>query len=102
MKRVYFTLTLMSLFGGLNAFASVTKDGVVYDKMPNGECLVVNYDDNSMPANGIVTIAKTINIDGTDYTVSGILGSKNWTDAGSYYNNGRPVMTVVPLLIARK
>ena len=89
MKRVYFTLTLMSLFGGLNAFASVTKDGVVYDKMPNGECLVVNYDDNSMPANGIVTIAKTINIDGTDYTVSGILGSKNWTDAGSYYNNGR-------------
>ena len=89
MKRVYFTLTLMSLFGGLNAFASVTKDGVVYDKMPNGECLVVNYDDNSMPANGIVTIAKTINIDDTDYTVSGILGSKNWTDAGSYYNNGR-------------
>lgn len=89
MKRVYFTLTLMSLFGGLNAFASVTKDGVVYDKMPNGECLVVNYDDNSMPANGIVTIAKTINIDGTDYTVSGILGSKNWTDEGSYYNNGR-------------
>lgn len=89
MKRVYFTLTLMSLFGGLNAFASVTKDGVVYDKMPNGECLVVNYDDNSMPANGIVTIAKTINIDNTDYTVSGILGSKNWTDAGSYYNNGR-------------
>ena len=57
--------------------------------MPNGECLVVNYDDNSMPANGIVTIAKTINIDDTDYTVSGILGSKNWTDAGSYYNNGR-------------
>lgn len=89
MKRVYFTLTLMSLFGGLNAFASVTKDGVVYDKMPTGECLVVNYDDNSMPANGIVTIAKTINIDGTDCTVSGILGSKNWTDAGSYYNNGR-------------
>lgn len=89
MKRVYFTLTLMSLIGGHNAFASVTKDGVVYDKMPNGECLVVNYDDNSMPANGIVTIAKTINIGGTDYTVSGILGSKNWTDAGSYYNNGR-------------
>ena len=89
MKRVYFTLTLMSLFGGLNAFASVTKDGVVYDKMPTGECLVVNYDDNSMPANGIVTIAKTININGTDCTVSGILGSKNWTDAGSYYNNGR-------------
>lgn len=27
MKRVYFTLALMSLFGGLNAFADVTKDG---------------------------------------------------------------------------
>ena len=27
MKRVYFTLALMSLFGGLNAFASVTKGG---------------------------------------------------------------------------
>ena len=85
MKRVYFTLTLMSLFGGLNAFASVTKDGVVYDKMPNGECLVVNYDDNSMPANGIVTIAATVNIDGDYYTVSGILGSGDYPD----YSNGK-------------
>ena len=34
MKRVYFTLTLMSLFGGLNAFADVKQGGVVYDKMP--------------------------------------------------------------------
>ncbi len=89
MKRVYFTLTLMSLFGGLNAFATVTKDGVVYDKMTNGECIVVNYDDASMPADGIVTIAKTINIDGTDYTVSGILGSEDWTDKDNYYNNGK-------------
>ena len=29
MKRVYFTLALMSLFGGLNAFASVTKGGSI-------------------------------------------------------------------------
>lgn len=90
MKGFYFTLTLMSLFGGgLNAFATVTKDGVVYDKMTNGECIVVNYDDASMPADGIVTIAKTINIDGTDYTVSGILGSEDWTGTDNYYDNGK-------------
>ena len=84
MKRVY--LALMSLFGGLNAFATVTKGGVVYDKMSNGDCIVVNYDVASMPEGGIVTIAKTINIDGTDYTVSGILGSYNWPE---YSGNGR-------------
>lgn len=88
MKRVYFTLALMSLFGGLNAFASVTKGGVVYDKI-EGQCIVVNYDDAKMPADGIVTIAKTINIDGTDYDVTGILGSYNWTDEGNYYDNGK-------------
>ncbi len=27
MKRVYFTLTLMSLFGGLNVFADVKQGG---------------------------------------------------------------------------
>lgn len=84
MKRVYFTLALMSLFGGLNAFATVTNGGVVYDKI-DGQCIVVNYDEKTMPADGIVTIAKTINIDGTDYPVSGILGSKSWPD----YYNGR-------------
>ena len=89
MKRVYFTLALMSLFGGLNAFASVTNGGVVYDKMPDGKCLVVNFDEKSMPADGIVTIAKTVNIDGTDCDVTGILGSYNWTDEGKYYDNGK-------------
>ena len=77
MKRVYFTLALMSLFGGLNAFADVKQDGVVYDKMPDGRCFVVGYDEDNMPAGGIVTIAKTVNIDGTSYTVAGILGSKD-------------------------
>lgn len=57
--------------------------------MSNGDCLVVNYDEATMPEDGIVTIAKTINIDGTDYTVSGILGSKSWTTPDSYYDNGR-------------
>ena len=89
MKRVYFTLTLMSLFGGLNAFASVTNGGVVYDKMPDGKCLVVNFDEKSMPADGIVTIAKTVNIDGTDYDVTGILGSEDYNTSDCNYNNGK-------------
>lgn len=86
MKRVYFTLALMSLFGGLNAFADVVKqDGVVYDKMSDGKCFVVNYDEATMPEGGIVTIAATVNINGTDCTVSGILGSGDYLD----YSNGK-------------
>ena len=86
MKRVYFTLTLMSMLGGLDAFATVTKDGVVYDKVADGKCFVVGYDEATMPTDGIVTIANTINIDGTDYTVTGILGGADYTD---YNNNGK-------------
>ena len=86
MKRVYFTLTLMSLFGGLNAFADVKQDGVVYDEMSDGQYIVVNYDDATMPANGIVTIAATVKIDGKDCHVTGILGSEDYP---AYKNNGR-------------
>ena len=89
MKRVYFTLTLMSLFGGLNAFADFKQNGVVYDKMPDGKCFVVGYDEVNMPAGGIVTIAKTVNIDGTSYTVAGILGSEDYTTGEYKYNNGK-------------
>lgn len=89
MKRVYFTLALMSLFGGLNAFADVKQDGVVYDKMPDGRCFVVGYDEANMPADGIVTIAKTVNIDGTSYTVAGILGIEDYTTGEYKYNNGK-------------
>lgn len=85
MKRVYFTLALMSLFGGLNAFADVKQNGVVYDKMSDGQCFVVNYDEATMPGDGKVTIAATVNIDGVDYTVSGILGSGDY----SGYSNGK-------------
>ena len=85
MKRVYFTLTLMSLFGGLNAFADVKQDGVVYDKMSDGACFVVNFDEATMPENGIVTIAATVNINGENCTVTGILGSGDYRD----YKNGK-------------
>lgn len=84
MKRVYFTLAFMSLFGGLNAFADFKHGGVVYDKI-DGKCIVVGYDEANIPADGIVTIAKTVNIDGTDFTVTGILGSEDYPD----YNNGK-------------
>lgn len=85
MKRVYFTLTLMSLFGGLNAFADVKQNGVVYDKMSDGKCFVVNFDEATMPGDGIVTIAATVNINGENCTVTGILGS--WDYSG--YDNGK-------------
>lgn len=86
MKKVFFTLTLMSLFGGLNAFADVRQDGVVYDEMSDGQCIVVNYDNATMPANGIVTIAATVEIEGKDCHVTGILGSEDYP---AYKNNGR-------------
>lgn len=85
MKRVYFTLAFMSLFGGLNAFADFKHGGVVYDKI-DGKCIVVGYDEANIPADGIVTIAKTVNIDGTEFTVTGILGSEDYPD---YNNNGK-------------
>lgn len=54
--------------------------------MSDGKCFVVGYDEATMPTDGIVTIAKTINIDGTDYTVTGILGGGDYTD---YDKNGK-------------
>lgn len=90
MKRVYFTLALMSLFGGLNAFADgVKQNGVVYDKMSDGRCFVVNYDEATMPEDGIVTIAATVNIDDVDYPVLGILGSGDYTTGEYKYDNGK-------------
>ena len=46
MKRVYFTLALMSLFGGLNAFAQTytTIGGVKYGLMQDNKCVVIGDD----------------------------------------------------------
>lgn len=57
--------------------------------MPDGSCIVVNYDDATMPADGIVTIAATININGTDCLVTGILGGENYTATYNNYDNGK-------------
>ena len=59
--------------------------GVVYDKI-DGQCIVVGYDEASMPKDGIVTIAATVNIDGNNCPVTGILGSEDWPN---YNNNGK-------------
>lgn len=54
--------------------------------MPDGKCFVVGYDEANMPADGIVTIANTIDIGGTNYTVTGILGSEDYP---AYNNNDK-------------
>lgn len=75
MKRVYFTLTLMSLFGGLNAFAQsyTTIDGVKYGLMKDGQCVVIGDDG----AKGDITFENEVEIDGGKHTVTGVCGSGN-------------------------
>ena len=72
MKRVYFTLTLMSLFGGLNAFAQsyTTIDGVKYGLMKDGQCVVIGDDG----AKGDITFENEVEIDGGKHTVTGVCG----------------------------
>ena len=76
MKRVYFTLTLMSLFGGLNAFAQSYKtiDGVKYGLMKDGKCIVIGDDD----AKGVITFENEVVIDGAKHTVTGVCGQGNY------------------------
>ena len=76
MKRVYFTLTLMSLFGGLNAFAQSYKtiDGVKYGLMKDGKCIVIGDDG----ATGDITFENEVEIDGEMRTVTGVCGSGNY------------------------
>lgn len=83
MKNLFFTFSMLALLGGANAYADVREGGVVYDVMSNGDCLVVNYDTNTMPEDGNVVIQKTVNINGQNYTVSGVLGGRDWD---GYYN----------------
>ena len=77
MKRVYFTLTLMSLFGGLNAFAQsyTTIGGVKYGLMQDGKTCIVIGDDN---ATGDITFLKEVEINGAMRTVTGVCGSGDY------------------------
>lgn len=77
MKRVYFTLKLMSLFGGLNAFAQTYKtiDGVKYGLMQDNKTCIVIGDDN---ATGDITFLKEVEINGAMRTVTGVCGSGDY------------------------
>ena len=78
MKRVYFALALMSLFGGLNAFAQSYKtiDGVKYGLMKDGKCIVIGDDG----ATGDITFKNVVEIDGRPRTVTGVCGSGDYSD----------------------
>lgn len=84
MKRVYFTLTLMSLFGGLNAFAQsyTTIDGVKYGLMKDGQCVVIGADG----ATGDITFENEVEIDGEMRTVTGVCGSGNYKEETGHEN----------------
>ena len=77
MKRVYFTLALMSLFGGLNAFAQTynTIDGVKYGLMQDNKTCIVIGDDG---AKGNITFKKEVEFNGIKYPVTGVCGFDNY------------------------
>lgn len=78
MKKVCFTLTLMSLFCGLNAFAQSYKTigGVKYGLMKDGKCIVIGDDG----ATGDITFKNVVEIDGSPRTVTGVCGSGDYSD----------------------
>ena len=86
MKRVYFTLTLMSLFGGLNAFAQTytTIDGVKYGLMKDGQCIVIGDDG----AKGDITFKKEVYINGGKHTVTAVCGLGNYSSEATDQKKG--------------
>lgn len=78
MKRVYFTLTLMSLFGGLNAFAQTytTINGVKYGLMSDNKCIVIG----DAGAKGDITFENEVTINDHTYPVTGVCGSGDYSD----------------------
>ena len=78
MKKVCFTLTLMSLFCGLNVFAQsyTTIDGVKYGLMKDGNCIVIG----DAGATGDITFKNVVEIDGSPRTVTGVCGSGDYSD----------------------
>lgn len=76
--RVYFTLALMSLFGGLNAFAQTytTKNGVKYGLMSDNKCIVIGDDG----AKGDITFENEVTINDHTYPVTGVCGSGDYSD----------------------
>lgn len=87
MKRVYFTLALMSLFGGLNAFAQTYTNigGVKYGLMKDNKTCIVIGDDN---ATGDITFLKEVEINGIKYPVTGVCGSGDYPDEAKDQKKG--------------
>lgn len=86
MKRVYFTLALMSLFGGLNAFAQsyTTIYGVKYGLMKDGQCVVIGDDG----AKGDITFENEVEIDGIKYPVTAVCGLGNYPSEATDQKKG--------------
>ena len=86
MKRGYCTLTLMSLFGGLNAFAQSyeTIDGVKYGLMKDGQCVVIGDDG----AKGDITFKKEVYINGGKHTVTAVCGLGNYSSEATDQKKG--------------
>lgn len=86
MKRVYFTLTLMSLFGGLNAFAQTytTINGVKYGLMSDNKCIVIG----DAGAKGDITFDNEVTINDHTYPVTGVCGSGDYSDEAKDQKKG--------------
>lgn len=86
MKKVCFTLTLMSLFCGLNAFAQsyTTINSVKYGLMKDGKCIVIGDDG----ATGVITFENEVEIDNTKYTVTGVCGSEDYSEEAKDQKRG--------------
>lgn len=86
MKRVYFTLTLMSLFGGLNAFAQTytTINGVKYGLMSDNKCIVIG----DAGAKGDITFENEVTINDHTYPVTGVCGSGDYSDEAKDQKKG--------------
>lgn len=84
MKRVYFTLALMSLFGGLNAFAQTYKTigCVKYGLMSDNKCIVIG----DAGATGDITFLKEVEFDDGMHTVTGVCGSEDYKDVTGQEN----------------
>lgn len=86
MKRVYFTLTLMSLFGRLNAFAQTytTINGVKYGLMSDNKCIVIG----DAGAKGDITFENEVTINDHTYPVTGVCGSGDYSDEAKDQKKG--------------
>lgn len=86
MKRVYFTLALMSLFGGLNAFAQTytTINGVKYGLMSDNKCIVIG----DAGATGDITFENEVEISGGTHPVTGVCGSGDYPSEATDQKKG--------------